>query len=436
MTPLTALPIPTGTALPAEAAGGLRGEGAEVADFSALLALQPGAAAAMPAGVAATAPGAEETPVDPSGPAILPLPGKILPLVLPDGAPMPEAAETSAPTETSAPAVRQIVTLPTAALRTLRTTSRPVTAEPIADDESPVEPDHAAADTPLDLPQPAALPVLQPASLVQAPLTVQSAADAPAESPAITPSASGPVRRAAPSLAVPIRAQAQAAPAPAPVPQPLPPAATLLTAATLPAQPVAATLTVRPGRPVEVASRAISPTRALTSPEVTVLDTEPAQLRVPVVAGDAAPAPAPAPSLPASEPATRPHDFAALVDRLTAAREAMQPQSVSIAVAHRDFGAVRLQFRQEDGTLSVALASADPDFARAVAAAPPVQAPPATEAGSFQPGRSSSDSASSNSGQSRSGTNTTARDERAPQANPSSARTPRRDGDRQQGIFA
>jgi hypothetical protein len=437
MTPLTALPIPTGTALPAEVAGGSRGQGAEVADFSALLALQPGGTAAAPQDVAATAPGAEEAYADPSSPAILPLPGKILPPALPDGAPMPDAAEAPAPTETPAPAVQHIVALTNVALRTLRTTGLPVTDEPNADDETPVEPDHASAHSPFDLPQPAALPVLQPASPVQALFAVEPAADAPAESPTITPSASEPARRAAPSLPAPIRAQAQAAPSPVPAPQPLPPAGTLLSAATLPAQPVAATLTLRPGRPVEVARRPVPSTAVPTEPEALLSPSEAASPHAPIVAGEPAPVPASAPSLPASEPASRPHDFAALVDRLTAAREAMQPQSMSIAVAHRDFGPVRLQFRQEDGALSVALANADPDFARAVAAAPPVQSPASSEAGSFQPGRSDGgDSSGSSSGQSRSGTNTAAREDRTPQANPSSARAPRRGGDRQQGIFA
>ncbi|HCF24400.1 MAG TPA: hypothetical protein DER67_02465 [Novosphingobium sp.] len=66
----------------------------------------------------------------------------------------------------------------------------------------------------------------------------------------------------------------------------------------------------------------------------------------------------------------RQHDFAALIDRLSAAREAMAPQAVSITVAHQEFGPVRLHFRPEDAGLSVAMTSADPDFARAAAAQP------------------------------------------------------------------
>ncbi|MFM5950601.1 MAG: hypothetical protein ACKOPM_15465 [Novosphingobium sp.] len=72
----------------------------------------------------------------------------------------------------------------------------------------------------------------------------------------------------------------------------------------------------------------------------------------------------------ATVPQVRPHDFTALIDRLTAAREAMAPQAISLTVAHQEFGPVRLHFRPEDAGLSVAMTSADPDFARAAAAQP------------------------------------------------------------------
>jgi hypothetical protein len=75
-------------------------------------------------------------------------------------------------------------------------------------------------------------------------------------------------------------------------------------------------------------------------------------------------------AIPAAPQAVRPHEFAALIDRLTAAREAAVPQGVAITVAHQDFGPVRLRFRSEDSGLSVAMSSSDPGFARAAAAAP------------------------------------------------------------------
>lgn len=452
MTPLNALPLQIGTMLPIEAAGGIRCEGREVADFSALLALEPGGTGTLPQSLTASAPDVDTALTDPSNPAILPLPGKVLPPVLPNALPepaplvAPDAAELPAATEAPAPAAPpRTAALTAVVLRAVRTARASVADEPAAEAAVLAQADQTAADVPIDLPQTAVQPA-PPLVAPQPPLPVEPAVVA-AESLPVTsvdpdPEPARRAERHGPTL---IRAQAQPAPlpahspalAPAPVvPQPVAPAVTLLTAAILPAQPVAATLKIRPGRTVEVVSALAKPSPTMAAPEVPVPGSTPTLLQAPVTIGDPAPTQASAPSIASSEPAARPHDFTALVDRLAAAREAVQPQSVSIAVAHREFGPVRLQFRNEDGALSVALASADPDFARAVAAAPPVQAPAPSEAGSFQPSRSGGDSASGNSGQSRGGTNTAARDDRTPQGNPSSARTPRREGDRQQGIFA
>lgn len=62
----------------------------------------------------------------------------------------------------------------------------------------------------------------------------------------------------------------------------------------------------------------------------------------------------------------QPHDFAALVERLSQAREAASPQLVRTALQHAEFGRVSLQFRQDDANLSVTMASADPAFNAAV----------------------------------------------------------------------
>lgn len=91
-----------------------------------------------------------------------------------------------------------------------------------------------------------------------------------------------------------------------------------------------------------------------------------------------APAPSGMPNMPVvSAPAAgpAPHDFAQLIDRLATAREAAQPQAATLALSHADFGKVELHFANDGGSLSVTMASADPDFARAVqAAVPPVGA--------------------------------------------------------------
>ncbi|MES2493188.1 MAG: hypothetical protein V4579_07915 [Pseudomonadota bacterium] len=87
----------------------------------------------------------------------------------------------------------------------------------------------------------------------------------------------------------------------------------------------------------------------------------------------AAPAGGEGPALPAAPGRPAGHDFAALVDRLIAARDASQPGvgqgNVQVAVQHADFGQVSLSFQQDTDGLSVSATSADPDFARAVQAA-------------------------------------------------------------------
>ncbi|WP_157083277.1 hypothetical protein [Novosphingobium lentum] len=72
--------------------------------------------------------------------------------------------------------------------------------------------------------------------------------------------------------------------------------------------------------------------------------------------------------------AARPVDFATLVDAIDRARAHAAPHSVSVSLAHAEFGAVSLRFRHDDDGLSVAMASADPGFARAVAASSPTAA--------------------------------------------------------------
>lgn len=62
-------------------------------------------------------------------------------------------------------------------------------------------------------------------------------------------------------------------------------------------------------------------------------------------------------------------DIATLVDRITEARAAAAPHAVRAALMHEDFGAVSLTFRADDSHMHVTLGSADPGFAPAVHAA-------------------------------------------------------------------
>jgi hypothetical protein len=62
-------------------------------------------------------------------------------------------------------------------------------------------------------------------------------------------------------------------------------------------------------------------------------------------------------------------DFATLVDTLARAREEASPHRITVSVGHADFGRVALRFDQDENRgMQVAMSSADPGFARAVAA--------------------------------------------------------------------
>jgi hypothetical protein len=62
------------------------------------------------------------------------------------------------------------------------------------------------------------------------------------------------------------------------------------------------------------------------------------------------------------------------------------PQAVSATISHGEFGQVSLRFDQDAGGLSVAMSSADPDFARAVqASAASAQSQTASDNGSNPP---------------------------------------------------
>lgn len=146
---------------------------------------------------------------------------------------------------------------------------------------------------------------------------------------------------------------------------------------------------------------------------------------------------------PAHAPATAPaalaigHDFAQMIDRLVAARENTQPHAATLALAHAEFGKVELRFSSDANGLSVALASADPDFARAVqAAVPPVpSSSDSAAAQGRQPGQSGSQPESS-TGQQQHGQQASRREphDRFIAANPGPRST--EGGERDGGIFA
>ncbi len=116
-----------------------------------------------------------------------------------------------------------------------------------------------------------------------------------------------------------------------------------------------------------------------------------AELAVPAVAGFAPPVSADTSGSAigagsVAGPVAAPQDFGALVDRLIEARDAVRPAGVDVSINHAEFGPVSLRFRQDGEGLSVSVASADPDFARAVQAAVPA---PAASSGADGAGQNS-----------------------------------------------
>ena len=135
-------------------------------------------------------------------------------------------------------------------------------------------------------------------------------------------------------------------------------------------------LPIQPSDEVREAAQVAARPTAILSDHAAAPQTVPAVLELaPLPSPDqgASPATAPAITAPAATPA--PHDFAALVDRLVEARQTAQAslavQTVTAAVTHAEFGQVSLQFRQDADGLSVVMAGADPDLARAVQVAAP-----------------------------------------------------------------
>ncbi|HEY6868368.1 MAG TPA: hypothetical protein VI199_01310, partial [Novosphingobium sp.] len=132
----------------------------------------------------------------------------------------------------------------------------------------------------------------------------------------------------------------------------------------------AVTLEPAPARPmaaVRLRPEVVRETRTLpVGPDLTGAPANP------LAGAQGGPAALAMPATPA--PVSRPHDFAGLVDRLVAARDAAQtglPQTVHVSVNNADFGQISLNFSHDRNGLAVSVASADPEFARAVQAAIP-----------------------------------------------------------------
>ncbi|MXO71164.1 hypothetical protein [Alteraurantiacibacter buctensis] len=164
--------------------------------------------------------------------------------------------------------------------------------------------------------------------------------------------------------------------------QPLPPAAAPLVQQQVAAQPVLAQLLQ--GAPRAAPRKGGEEPVVTLTPAVTaaIADAEPAApaLVLPVAAAAMVAAPAadaaPVQSVqgaqlaPAAAEATpERHDFSAVIDKLSEARELSRPGRADMHLAHREFGQVSVQFELAGQALKVAMTSADPGFAPAVQAA-------------------------------------------------------------------
>lgn len=312
-----------------------------------------------------------------------------------------EAAPATQPTEMVVPAVAAPVALPgvTAAAAVVETQTQPVGKE--------LTPDVTR-------------PALAPRGPVALPVAAKPQADQPGE---------GKARPAALPVIAPVAAPAASAAAPAV--QPLVQA---------PQQDPIAPAIAAPVRQILAAGRREEEARPRST----------AMAEAPSLPFSAEPTPTShlAPRLQIEAPATRPLDFAALVDRLAAAREAAQPQTVSIALPHAEFGRIALRFHHDDSGLAVSMASPDPEFARAAAQAlPPVSQTSASESFTASSQQQSGTSAErgASSGDQSALTRQHGREQREERdagrdagrpSNQSNARDGRPERPRRQGIFA
>ena len=382
--------------------------GTEPADFGALLASSlPAAATPQPAEVLAALPAQTEAAV-PEAAIAAAATGNILPPALPVLAALDSAATAQTPAEPDdLPANAAVLPASAQALKPQHrhgaVKPAPATSRrdaPRKDSEHPIEQTEAPTvivSEAAPAAQPTAGPAagLRPVPIAATQLASSLAAEQDSRSEAEQVHGS-PTPRLVPARAEPsAQALAQAAPqaafrrsapdaAPAAAPQ-------TQTAASAPAE-------AKPASPpvlrVEIAQSSAAPSerpaetrpalrRAATSETAFVAAST---LSADLPASQLAAVP-PSAAAPVSAEALRPHDFAALVDRLVAAREAVQPRAATLTVAHAEFGPVELRFRHEERGLAVSLSSADPDFARAATAAPQVFVPPTTAAPSSEAGQ-------------------------------------------------
>lgn len=376
-------------------------DGAELADFGALLALTASQAAPVaPAGTAL--PGEVSPATTPLAEAATP--GKTLPPGLPLGVPIAEPEgvaakpKTDTPDPCTVPPIAEPLTKSGVPIQRVLGKDKPL---PENDIVPVMEPALALPDAALPVPQ--ALPGVAAVPSLPGHVPVM---EQPTEPKGDRPLPGGSVPQPAPAALAHANPQAAFLRAEAPgsrkAERGTPSAALTSTAQPGATQPAAAT-----GQPI--APQPIAQVRIELAPAVPVMRvlakdephpspaaTLPDLPIASVTTGTPTAAAVPVPHLHQPLPlADRPQDFSALIDRLVAAREAAGPQAVAVSVAHADFGQVHLRFRQDEAGLSVSMASADPAFARAASAMPPVLPVSDAQNGQFQQGQRQDNSAAS-----------------------------------------
>ncbi|MFM6931409.1 MAG: hypothetical protein ACKOUT_04105 [Novosphingobium sp.] len=224
-----------------------------------------------------------------------------------------------------------------------------------------------------------------PAEFTRAPAAAVTAA--PARAPALSAQTAAPVPQ---SDAAP--AQAVSAPVLSAPVMPSPAITTEVTPSQITGAPVLSAqvrVAVRfPAQPAgqdgEAPRAAATARRAEDSPIETALPASPRYAAPPPALPAAALAPAPASisghvAVQVPSASQGPADFAQIVDRLVAARDAVAPAEVRLTLDHAQFGKVSVGFTPDAAGMNVTLAAADPEFARAVEAAAPFAPPTISE---------------------------------------------------------
>jgi hypothetical protein len=342
-----------------------------------------------------------EAPVPATPKAVLQLagktPGKGLPLSLPTGLPLPDEASDpadDAPLDPQDPAaagdnpavVLAAIAVPIAILAQMQDVQQSAASQPKPDrfGNSPVAPEASqlVASTPPGAAEktPALLTLAEAitagATLTESrPASRRTAMDPPATRVAAVTSPQAPSTLTSTD---PLPAMDTTAPAqPGTHKRELHLAAARTIEDANPAAPVTATAATA----ITAESLSDTPVAAELQPMLAIRDAQP------VVATNPQ-------TVPAASTQQSGHDFAALIDRLVEARESSAPQTVQAAISHADFGQVSLRFDHDGNGLTVAMTSADPDFAPAVQAAAA-----SSQAGNDNLSQSRQDGASRHDGQ-------------------------------------